>query len=585
VSLYQLHSCIEHRSSSLNLLSNVLFLMVRRKRDDDSSNVTFNSSSFGGSASLNGNGIGIGSPDGGIISGIFHSNSNSINYNNDNTFSPTFNNNNNLSFGAVAANSNNMDGGASIAAESQLSLAFDASSMSAAGSFGAVAGGDSRRRRDGRDRSKRRPYKRQRKTLTDALQQINLNRDVPLQILNSGPTTAIHHRSGVAGAAIAGATGGIHNCGPLSDAIDGDDSSLLVNRGTSSSGGRDIDEFDDDDDDNDEDDDDDDNYDGHHAGASGLLLGLNGAGDYDDNSQLTASDDDDDDNNDDDNDDSEVLHKMGVVIKAETETTGGGTQQTLTVDMDAADADSDDNDEDETDMSNNNMDSMTDVEKAQRKAMLDLLMGKSRTILTFTGQEKPIVSSSVSAVDRQIEDLLRKSLQNVKQGVHPLVVKPTTPLTNTDNDDDDDVSIWQTQDDMAIDPRIYNNYSRSATTAGMVTSDRNNYDDNGNNNNNYYSMLPPPVRRKRSNSLPRSMDLDSSSPEYENRQSTVMKTRSNTPNLSPPVMASTLWLPSSNSNYSMAAIATTATDQPTIIGSSSSCNVETSIGTSDIAMD
>jgi hypothetical protein len=392
--------------------------MVRRKRDDDSSNVTFNSSSFGGG--------------GGIIPGGFH-----------NPSPPS------LTFPSTGGTID----GASTAAESQPSLAYDASSMSAAGSFGAVGG-------------HRRPYKRRRKTLTDALQQINLNRDVPNQILDGG----------------GGAVGGI-NCGTISDVVDGDDSSLLVNRGTSSSGGRDLDDDDDDDDGQD--------------GASGLLLGLNGAGDYDDNSQLTASDDDDD----------VELHQKNA-IKAGAQQ-AEGKPQSVTAEMDAADVYLED--DDDTDLSSI-MNTQTDVEKAQRKAMLDLLLGKSRTVFTFPGKARPVVSSAVSAVDRQIEELLRKSLQNVQQGVHPLVINQTTPA---EDDDDDETTLWPSQDDMAIDPRIYHNTSRSTTTGGTMM-DRNN-----NNEQSVGSMLPPPTRtRKRSNSLPRSMDLDS---EYENHYSTAKK--------------------------------------------------------------
>lgn len=375
--------------------------MVRRKRDDDSSAVTFHSSLGGGGMSGN------------------------------LRVRP-----------ASGAAPPALDGASSTAAESQPSLAFDASSMSAAGSHRGGGGGH-------------RPHKRRRNTLTDALQKINLNRDVPQQILDGG----------------AGGVEGM-SCTAISDAIDGDDSSLLVNRGTSSSGGRDVDDDDDD-------------------VASGLLLGLNGAEDYDDNSQLTASDDDDDE-------------ATGAATKAGAQGTGG--KRAASEDMDAVE----DSDDDEIER-HENMNSMNDVEKAQGKAMIDLLVGKNR-LVNFSGMEKAAVASTTSAIDRKIEELLRQSLQNVQQGAHPLDIKQATPTTE---DDDDEVSLWTSQDDMAIDPRVYHNTSWS-TTKGGRTKDQNNNDQN------IGSIQPPPIRtRKRSNSLPNSMDIDVDYTDNNGDQKTV----------------------------------------------------------------
>jgi hypothetical protein len=372
-----------------SIFRNITFPMVRRKRDDDSSNVTFNSSSL----------VGVGAGTSGALR--YQSSA---------------------GFAASALD------WASTAAESQPSLGFDASSMSAAGSFG--GGGDA----DGGPR----PHKRRRKTLTDALQQINLNRDVPQQIVD--------------GTNIGG--GGV-NSNSTGDLVDGDDSSLLVNRGTSSSGGRDVDDDDDD-------------------VASGLLLGLNGAEDYDDNSQLTASDEEDDG----------VQHHSAMT----NGTQKTDSKQSNSVDMDAVD----ESDNDETDTSDN-LDPMNAVQRAQRKVMLELLVGRK---VNFAGKERPLGESSISAVDRKIEQLLRQSLQNVQQGAHPLEV------TNVASTDDEYSSSWKSHDDMAIDSRSYHS-DFGSTSIGGSRADQDNKDQTSG------AMLPPTIRtRKRRNSCPQNMDLD-----------------------------------------------------------------------------
>ena len=54
-------------------------------------------------------------------------------------------------------------------------------------------------------------------------------------------------------------------------------------------------------------------------------------------------------------------------------------------------------------------------------------------------------------VDRKIEELLRRSLKNLREGSHPLC------LSNSNSNEDNDSlhTPWKTQDDMVIDPQIY----------------------------------------------------------------------------------------------------------------------------------
>jgi len=164
---------------------------------------------------------------------------------------------------------------------------------------------------------------------------------------------------------------------------------------------------------------------------------------------------------------------------------------------------------------------MTDLEKAQRKVMLELVLGKNHresgnvstnrgggvggggptitiptamitlATTTTTTTTKPIVGAAGATpkvttedttttteeeckdpVDRKIEELLRQSLKNIQEGSHPfqMIPKLSNNDDDTDIDDSNNVSVttpWKTQDDMAIDPEIYS--PRVATTAAAVS--------------------------------------------------------------------------------------------------------------------
>jgi hypothetical protein len=87
---------------------------------------------------------------------------------------------------------------------------------------------------------------------------------------------------------------------------------------------------------------------------------------------------------------------------------------------------------------------LSDVEKAQRAVMLELVFGNNTSPSSITQRPQPqnplIIQSN--PVDAKIESLIRESLQKAVKGENPI---PTTSLT---------------QDDMTIDP----SYSRASSS-------------------------------------------------------------------------------------------------------------------------
>mmetsp|Transcript_2016 Transcript_2016/g.4731 ORF Transcript_2016/g.4731 Transcript_2016/m.4731 type:complete len:430 (-) Transcript_2016:475-1764(-) len=118
---------------------------------------------------------------------------------------------------------------------------------------------------------------------------------------------------------------------------------------------------------------------------------------------------------------------------------------------------------------------------------------------------------SKDPVDRKIEDLLRRSLKNVREGSHPL------RLPNNNNDNDSFVSKpWKTQDDMAIDPQIYSPriHTASGTKNSTQTNDSMALDTVSSDtsmtkaqNSNAQRQNRRPFARQRSNSLPGGLDM------------------------------------------------------------------------------
>jgi hypothetical protein len=113
-----------------------------------------------------------------------------------------------------------------------------------------------------------------------------------------------------------------------------------------------------------------------------------------------------------------------------------------------------------------------EIEKAQRKAMLDYVLGRSHQ--QAPGEPSGDVTPQ-NLVDRKIENLFRQSLQNVRKGTHPLQLKSGA---------DDTDSFSTCQDDMAID---YSSIEDNTDILPMVPIART-------------------PRRERSSSLPDSMD-------------------------------------------------------------------------------
>lgn len=113
-------------------------------------------------------------------------------------------------------------------------------------------------------------------------------------------------------------------------------------------------------------------------------------------------------------------------------------------------------------------------------------------------------------VDRKIEELLRRSLKNLQQGSHPL------RLSNNNDDNDSFVSTpWKTQDDMAIDPQIYsrriqtasatkNNAKKNDSMAIDAVSSDTSMTKAQSSNTQGQSR---PFGRQRSNSLPGGLDM------------------------------------------------------------------------------
>ena len=375
--------------------------------------------------------------------------------------------------------------------------ALDASSMSAAGSRSSLTFASSTKAL----KKKRRPAKRRKKSLTDALQSISLDKDkgVPQQILSatskcgsfpfskSVAFTTVP-LSGNTSPLMFGSVTGVPNFNALNSK---QQANRQMDRGSS---------------------DGDIYYD-------------------DDKSQLTMS--------------SEEEQNSGILDGMED------------------DFDDDDEEDNDDDSLRKRLATMTDYEKAQRKIMLQLVFGKDHaedsnkskgdkksdkqssavrppvkmssaqsppftTISTMTKSRPTKIETSLMApiplkatplifdaddekakngdlknpVDRKIEELLRKSLKNLREGSHPL------RLCNSKNNNSDSSfsNPRKTQDDMAIDPQIYsrktplNNHSMDLDN---TVGSKDTVTKKTQNNN----LQVPRFRIKRSNSLPGGLDM------------------------------------------------------------------------------
>jgi hypothetical protein len=300
------------------------------------------------------------------------------------------------------------------------SLALDASSMSAACSA-------------------TRPQKRQRTTLTDALQSIQLDRQIPEQIVPRNPSCYMQS-----------ATSNITTERPTNRYNDTKTPSLMggssflysnnlpTDPGLKSTGGSG------------------DDLAGPRSNTLRVVDGYNhdDVGDcliVDDNSQLTASDVED-----------------GVEVEEISEVPTLGNNQNVVVSTEEM--------EDESSPLNDfdhGVAVMTDLEKAQRQVLLDLVLGKRNA----AGAVPSALSLSNTTTDgmgqnpvnKKIEELFRQSWENVQKGVHPLLL--TTGINDDRDDEDDELDSsgrLTTQDDMAVDLKGYDHPASS--TAVMTDS-------------------------------------------------------------------------------------------------------------------
>jgi hypothetical protein len=303
-----------------------------------------------------------------------------------------------------------------------------------------------------------RPQKRQRTTtLTDALQGIQLHRQIPEQI---GPRNTLGYLPSMTkNDTIDMPTGRLHGSSfryyhniqdnpGLTSTGNGND--LLGQR---SNALRVVDDYDDDD--------------GYHQDKFGDCM-------FDDNSQLTTSDVDDG---------VEVEEEVGGV-------TPFGNVHNILVSTEEMEDGASQNDDEEHGVD----------KKAPRQAVRDLVVRKGMVdgVVPSSSHSSPLFHTAKmddgvgqNPVNRKIEELLRLSLKNVQRGIHPLLL--TTGNNDDDNDDDDsndddlDSSTRLTTHDvdMAVDdPTLYHHPS------SFITTDSNNV-----------SSVPFPVRNALSNCL------------------------------------------------------------------------------------
>ena len=131
---------------------------------------------------------------------------------------------------------------------------------------------------------------------------------------------------------------------------------------------------------------------------------------------------------------------------------------------------------------------------------------KAKPLISDTDDEKAKNGDLKNPVDRKIEELLRKSLKNLREGSHPL------RLSNSkiDNSDSSFSNPRKTQDDMAIDPQIY---SRKTPLNGNHSMDLDNkigLKDAATKTTQKNNLQIPRFRIKRSNSLPGGLDMTES---------------------------------------------------------------------------
>ncbi len=382
--------------------------------------------------------------------------------------------------------------------------ALDASSMSAAGSRSSLTFASSTKALKG---EQRRPRKRRRKSLTDALQSISLDKDkgVPQQILSSktGDFPFSNNTKSVA-FATNGSSHEIFSCPPNFNNLNSrQQANRLIDRVSS---------------------------------------GAEGNGDIfydDDNSQLTSSSDEpdeaedgmeDDFDDDEEEDDDDSLRKR-LAVMTDFEKAQRKVMLKLVFGKDHKEST---NRKTKSPVSSSGPREVSScvripsgliVDPVQKPSSLPLSSASiapfatistttKAAITTFlsTPNAEPVISpkddDSKDPVDLKIEELLRRSLKNVKEGSHPLRL-------TSEGDSDSFVSTpWKTQDDMAIDPQIYSPRMHTTTTPrSRKANDFLTFDTTSTDaqmvkiQNNDSQPRNRPFGRQRSNSLPGGLDM------------------------------------------------------------------------------
>eukprot|EP00531_Pseudo-nitzschia_arenysensis_P010081 CAMPEP_0116154700 /NCGR_PEP_ID=MMETSP0329-20121206/21921_1 /TAXON_ID=697910 /ORGANISM="Pseudo-nitzschia arenysensis, Strain B593" /LENGTH=420 /DNA_ID=CAMNT_0003651699 /DNA_START=153 /DNA_END=1415 /DNA_ORIENTATION=+ len=387
--------------------------------------------------------------------------------------------------------------------------ALDASSMSAAGSRSSLTFASSTKALKGKQR---RPTKRRRKSLTDALQSISLDKDkgVPQQILSSktGDFPFSNNSKNVA-LATNGSSNGVFSCPPNFNSIN-----------SRQQANRQIDR---------------------------VSSGAEGDGDIyydDDNSQLTSSSDepdevengmeDDFDDDEEEEDDDSLRKRLAIMTAFEK-----AQRQVMLKLVFGKDHKESMKQKTKLNLPSSGPREVSScvripsgliVDPVQKPPSLPLL--SIPPFATVSTTMKAAITTSLSTpnaepaippkddndkdkneeckdpVDRKIEELLRRSLKNVKEGSHPL------RLTSKEDSDSFVSTPWKTQDDMAIDPQIYSpRIQTTATSKTQKTNDSMALDTMPSdaqmakiqNTNSQPQNLP--FGRQRSNSLPGGLDM------------------------------------------------------------------------------
>lgn len=396
--------------------------------------------------------------------------------------------------------------------------ALDASSMSAAGSRSSLTFASSTKAL----KKKPRPTKRRKKSLTDALQSISLDKDkgVPQQILSASKCGGFPFSKSVAFSTIVTTGNASGNASPLMfGTVTGVPNFNALNSKQQAS--RQMDR---------------------------ATSGVDGDGDIyydDDNSQLTTSSDEDEnivvvdgmeegyhDDEDEDNDDDSLRKRLATMTDFEK------AQRKIMLQLVFGKDHTDDSNKAKAGQKSNKLSSSpnsnarpsvrkapahrlpfstisTTTETKRTKietAMMAPIPLKATPLISDTDDEKAKNGDIKNPVDRKIEELLRRSLKNLREGSHPL------RLSNSKNGNSDSSfsNPRKTQDDMAIDPQIYARQIQTQTLKtpreanhSMALENDNRSDDTAMKTTHSSKSQPetPQFRIKRSNSLPGGLDM------------------------------------------------------------------------------